>query len=154
MSSEILLQFKGSLEKNKFGGNIALDIPTRILNTTDNSIYELMPQAILQPRNISDIQIIFNIANYDAFKHLTFTPRGGGTGTNAQSLTNGIVIDTSRYMRQISNLDTITDSIRVLFLYLAVDLNKLIAILVLLIKLPMINLLDIASTMVKTRFHQ
>ncbi len=105
MNTKILLEFKKALERSKFEGDICLDIPTRLLNATDNSIYELMPQAVLQPKHINDVQIIFQVANFPQFKHFVFTPRGGGTGTNAQALTNGIVINTSRYMRKIQNID-------------------------------------------------
>jgi FAD/FMN-containing dehydrogenase len=34
-----------------------------------------------------------------------FTPRGGGTGTNGQALNQGIIIDMSRYMNRIIEIN-------------------------------------------------
>ena len=36
-----------------------------------------------------DIQVALQIASQDPFLSLTFGPRGGGTGTNGQSLKDG-----------------------------------------------------------------
>ncbi|XQF93996.1 FAD-binding oxidoreductase (plasmid) [Pseudoalteromonas espejiana] len=44
---------------------------------------------------------------------LTFGPRGGGTGTNGQSLTPGIVVDLSRYMREILEINVEEGWVRV-----------------------------------------
>ncbi|BBI54425.1 hypothetical protein HORIV_68460 [Vreelandella olivaria] len=41
------------------------------------------------------------------------TPRGGGTGTNGQSLTDGIVVDISRYMNRILEIDVENRRVRV-----------------------------------------
>lgn len=68
---------------------------------TDNSIYQLTPQAVIYPRSTKDVQLLANLANDKQFQALTFTPRGGGTGTNGQTLTEGIVVDMSRYIQKI-----------------------------------------------------
>jgi len=68
---------------------------------TDNSIYQNLPDAILFPKTVADIVLIVQLAAQEAFNALTFTPRGGGTGTNGQSLNNGIVVDLSRHMNAI-----------------------------------------------------
>src|SRR5690606_40722815 len=36
---------------------------------------------------------------------ILLSPRGGGTGTNGQSLTDGLVVDTSKYMNQILEIN-------------------------------------------------
>ena len=41
----------------------------------------------------------------ERFKTLTFSPRGGGTGTNGQSLNTGIVVDMSRHMNRILEIN-------------------------------------------------
>lgn len=35
------------------------------------------------------------------FRNIKLAPRGGGTATNRQSLTEGLVVDTSRHMNRI-----------------------------------------------------
>ncbi len=97
----IIEQFKNYLTIKGFMGDFHHDYPNRLLNATDNSIYELMPQAVIQPKHLDDLKIIINAANNEEFKNLTFTSRGGGTGTNGQSLTSGIVIDLSRFMTRV-----------------------------------------------------
>ncbi len=47
---------------------------------TDNSIYQLTPQAVVYPRSTSDVQLLAKLAIDKQFQSLTFTPRGGGTG--------------------------------------------------------------------------
>lgn len=59
---------------------------------TDNSIYQLLPEAILFPRSTDDIVLLTRIAAQERFRSLIFTPRGGGTGTNGQSLNGGSLL--------------------------------------------------------------
>ncbi|WP_430650978.1 hypothetical protein, partial [Escherichia coli] len=40
----------------------------------------------------ADVALIARLAGEERFKTLTFSPRGGGTGTNGQSLNTGIVV--------------------------------------------------------------
>lgn len=87
--------------RSVFDGDIASDYAERLIMATDNSIYHVLPQAVLYPKHAVDIQRIFQVANQPEFRAITFAPRGGGTGTNGQSLTAGIVIDCSRYMTSI-----------------------------------------------------
>ena len=90
------------LRDSEFLGDIQEDKGTRIVTATDNSIYQVLPQAVVFPKNSKDIQTVLRIANHDQFsKRIKITVRGGGTGTNGQSLTEGIVLDCSRYMNRI-----------------------------------------------------
>jgi FAD/FMN-containing dehydrogenase len=45
------------------------------------------------------------LAAQERFKSLVFTPRGGGTGTNGQALNQGIIVDMSRYMNRIIEIN-------------------------------------------------
>jgi FAD/FMN-containing dehydrogenase/Fe-S oxidoreductase len=73
--------------------------------STDNSIYQILPQAVVLPRTTEDVAQLFQLANREEFKTISFAPRGGGTGTNGQSLSPGIIIDCSKYMNQILELN-------------------------------------------------
>lgn len=48
--------------------------------------------------------LIARLAGEERFKTLTFSPRGG-TGTNGQSLNTGIVVDMSRHMNRILEIN-------------------------------------------------
>jgi len=99
---QIVQSFLAKLRNSDFSGDIQQDYASRLVTATDNSIYQILPQAVVFPKNSNDIQLILNISAEQRFrKSIKITPRGGGTGTNGQSLTTGIVLDCSRYMNRI-----------------------------------------------------
>lgn len=49
--------------------------------------------------------LLARLAAEERFKTLIFTPRGGGTGTNGQALNAGIIVDMSRYMNRIIEIN-------------------------------------------------
>lgn len=99
------LDFFKMLKTEHFSGDIEYSYSSRLALATDNSVYQMLPQGVLYPKNINDIQVIVSLANKLQFADIKFAPRGGGTGTNGQSLTPWVVVDMSRYLRKISNLD-------------------------------------------------
>ncbi|MDP5214443.1 FAD-binding and (Fe-S)-binding domain-containing protein [Pseudoalteromonas tunicata] len=101
------------LTNNGFSGDCDISYSTRLISSTDNSIYQELPQAVIFPKNKDDINLALKVASQDKFSSLTFGPRGGGTGTNGQSLTPGIVVDLSRYMREIIEINVEEKWVRV-----------------------------------------
>jgi FAD/FMN-containing dehydrogenase len=80
---------------------------------TDNSIYQLTPQAIAFPRGTDDLVRIARLAGDPRFTDVKLAPRGGGTGTNGQSLTDGLVVDVSRHMNRILDINVAERRVRV-----------------------------------------
>jgi FAD/FMN-containing dehydrogenase len=72
---------------------------------TDNSIYRLVPQAIAFPRGTDDLSRIGRLLAEPRFAGVRIAPRGGGTGTNGQSLTDGLVVDVSRHMDRVLEIN-------------------------------------------------
>ncbi len=107
------LAYLEELRREGLVGECASDLANRVVSSTDNSIYQIMPQAVLYPKSSDDLDLIMRVANRDAFKSLKFYARGGGTSTNGQSLGPGVVVDTSRHMRGILEFDPDTGNIRV-----------------------------------------
>lgn len=99
------LDFFTMLKSEHFSGDIEYSYSARLAMATDNSVYQLLPQGVIYPRNINDILVLVKLANRPQFADIKFAPRGGGTGTNGQSLTPWVVVDMSRHMRKISDLD-------------------------------------------------
>jgi len=99
--------FLSALRAAGFSGDCSHDSASRTVFATDNSIYQLAPQAILFPRGRADLVLIARLAAEPAFSSIKLTARGGGTGTNGQSLTDGVVIDMSRYMNRILSIDPV-----------------------------------------------
>ncbi|NLS17324.1 FAD-binding oxidoreductase [Rhizobium sp. P40RR-XXII] len=96
-----------------FRGDVETDEGARTVTSTDNSIYQVKPAAILYPRGATDLKVIAAAISEPAFSELAIAPRGGGTGTNGQSLTSGIVVDCSRHMNRILEIDPVRRIARV-----------------------------------------
>ena len=105
--------FLSELEKTPFSGEIRGDFASRIITATDNSIYQILPQAVVFPRSSQDVVHLLQLAHQKQFQNITFSPRGGGTGTNGQSLSPGIIIDLSKYMKQILEINLEAGWVRV-----------------------------------------
>ncbi|HSI61440.1 MAG TPA: FAD-binding and (Fe-S)-binding domain-containing protein [Ideonella sp.] len=104
-TTSITQDYLAELRLRGFEGDIAHGHADRTVFATDNSVYQLAPQAILFPRHEVDVVRIAKLANEPRFSALKFTPRGGGTGTNGQSLTDGVSVDLSRYMNAILEIN-------------------------------------------------
>ena len=97
----IYLAFLDALENSSFSGDIDRRYSARLAQATDNSVYQFLPQSVLYPKSTQDVQLMLQLAAKDEFKKVTFSARGGGTGTNGQSLTHGLIVDVSRYMNRV-----------------------------------------------------
>lgn len=120
----LIKQFKAELLNSGYTGDLHDDYSTRIVNATDNSIYEVMPLAVAQPKTLDDLYILVKTSNLDAFSSICLTARGGGTGTNGQSLTNSIVVDLSRYMNKIIDFNPQEQTVTVEPGVILSDLNR------------------------------
>src|SRR5215204_7766613 len=97
--------FLTELRTRGFVGDLSLTYADRTVLATDNSIYQLTPQAIAFPRDADDLVRIARVAQPPRFADVKLAPRGGGTGTNGQSLTDGLVVDVSRHMNRILEIN-------------------------------------------------
>ncbi|WP_337843519.1 FAD-binding and (Fe-S)-binding domain-containing protein [Rheinheimera sp.] len=88
-----------------FAGDIETSYASRLAVSTDNSVYQQLPAAVVLPKHQADLVLLTSLAQTSSFTSLKFTPRGGGTGTNGQALTSAIVVDLSRHMRGILELN-------------------------------------------------
>ncbi len=99
------LAFLDALRNKGFEGDIAPDYANRTVMATDNSIYQRMPQGVIYPRHIGDLEHLAALASRPDYREIVLSPRGGGTGTNGQSLTDGLLVDVSRYMNAILEIN-------------------------------------------------
>ncbi|MGA6116748.1 MULTISPECIES: D-2-hydroxyglutarate dehydrogenase YdiJ [Agrobacterium tumefaciens complex] len=96
-----------------FRGDVETSASSRAVLATDNSIYQMEPAGVLFPEDTGDLKIVAKVLSEPAFRSMVIAPRGGGTGTNGQSLTSGVVVDCSRHMRRILEIDPVTRVARV-----------------------------------------
>ena len=104
------LRFLDALREAGFAGDVADDSASRLVGATDNSIYHVIPDAILFPAHAEDVALAARLAEE---MHVSLTARGGGTGTNGQSLNAGTVLDFSRHMTRILALDLAAGTVTV-----------------------------------------
>lgn len=101
----LYLAFIDQLKASGFHGDLNADYANRTVLATDNSIYQVLPQGVIYPKTVDDIVLAAKLSAKPEFKAIVLSPRGGGTGTNGQSLTDGLVVDTSKYMNQILEIN-------------------------------------------------
>src|SRR5689334_15974469 len=89
---------------------IAFDNLTRQLYATDASIYQIEPVGVAFPRSARQASSIIEAA---AQAGVCVIPRGAGTGLVGGAIGDGLVIDFSRYNRQIIDLDLERKTVRV-----------------------------------------
>ncbi|RDV26209.1 FAD-binding oxidoreductase [Alteromonas aestuariivivens] len=109
--SEHYQAYLTALAASAFAGDIEYSYGSRLAVATDNSVYQKLPQAVLFPKSVSDLRCLGELANQHPL--VKFSARGGGTGTNGQSLTDGIVVDLSRHMNQILEINVEEQWVRV-----------------------------------------
>lgn len=88
-----------------YRGEIEADMALRVAMSTDNSVYQILPDLVVAPVDASDLVILAAVLAQPAFVTLGVTARGGGTGTNGQSLNRGVIVDTRRHMIRIHRVN-------------------------------------------------
>ncbi len=101
----LYLSFIDRLKTSGFTGDLNPDYATRTVLATDNSIYQVLPQGVIYPKSNADLSLVAKLSQLPEFNSIILSPRGGGTGTNGQSLTDGLVVDTSKYMNTILEIN-------------------------------------------------
>ena len=88
--------------RKETSGEVMTDIASRGRYATDASIYQAMPVAVFVPKTAQDIAIAIQIA---ADLKVPVLPRGGGTSQCGQTTGTSLVIDNSKYFRNILDLN-------------------------------------------------
>ena len=78
-------------------GEVRFDKMSRVLYSTDASMYEIEPIGVVIPRIPEDVIAVVETANKYGVSVL---PRGGGTSLGGQTVGHSIVMDFSKYMRR------------------------------------------------------
>lgn len=97
--------FLQALRASDYSGDIDASYGGRLIAATDNSIYQQLPQAVIYPRTQDDVALVMRLAAQAEHENIRFSPRGGGTGTNGQSLTAWLVLDLSRHLTRILEIN-------------------------------------------------
>ena len=90
-------------------GEVRFDPMTRALYSTDASIYQVEPIGVVLPRSEEDVIAVVETA---ASHGVPVLPRGGGTSLAGQAVGRAVVLDFSKYMRRVIEIDADQEWVR------------------------------------------
>src|SRR6202050_3250973 len=83
-------------------GQVRFDAFTRGRYATDASHYQIMPLGVVTPRTADDAERALAICRAEG---VPVTPRGGGTSQAGQTVNESLVIDCSRHLNGVLDVD-------------------------------------------------
>ena len=101
MQQTELKNFQNALS-TRIKGEVSFDELTLGLYATDASIYQISPIAVVLPRDEADVCVAVETA---AEYNVSILPRGAGTSLNGQCVGSSMVIDFTKYMDKIIELN-------------------------------------------------
>lgn len=113
-----------SLLKKSIKGEVLTDDYSLGMYATDASIYQIKPVAIVLPKDRDDVKAAVSIAYKN---NMTILPRGAGTSLAGQTVGESIIIDFSKHMNSILEINTNEKWVRVQPGMARDDLNAVLA---------------------------
>lgn len=80
-------------------GDVLNDDASRLRASRDTSLFEVMPEVVVAPRNSDDVKKLVRFASQHPGTSLT--ARSGGTGMDGGALSSSIVLDFSKHMQRV-----------------------------------------------------
>lgn len=98
--------FYRNLKQKGFQGDIDNSEPTKMTYSHDASLFELMPEVVVFPRNNEDLMRLVVSVNEcrGQVPNLSLTARSGGTCMSGGSINESIVVDFSRYLNKVEEV--------------------------------------------------
>ncbi|QBQ56619.1 FAD-binding oxidoreductase [Nitrosococcus wardiae] len=83
-------------------GEVLTDRLSRMLYATDASPYQQLPLGVVRPRSVEDCVVLIDFAN----RHrISLIPRAAGTSLAGQCVGEGLVVDVSRHLTKVLEID-------------------------------------------------
>jgi FAD/FMN-containing dehydrogenase/Fe-S oxidoreductase len=96
--------------KNSIKGEVLTDTYSLGMYATDASIYQIRPIAIVLPKDDLDVKKAIAVAKEYS---ITILPRGGGTSLAGQTVGESLILDFSKYMNSILEINATEKWVRV-----------------------------------------
>ena len=109
--------------RGTFNGDLYTNDLWRIMYATDASAYREIPLGVARPRNTEDIKVLISFCRKYS---IPLIPRTAGTSLAGQVVGNGLIIDVSRYMTKILEVNQEEHWVRVQPGVILDELNKAI----------------------------
>lgn len=87
-------------------GDVDASDETREFYSHDASLFELKPQVVAFPKGSDDIKelVVFATEHKKDMPNLSLTARSRGTDMSGAAINDSVIVDTSRYMTEVSNV--------------------------------------------------
>ena len=102
MERSIEQQFDFEDLDQKLSGSCHWDDLHLMMYATDASVYRNRPRAVVYPKTDQDIAVVLK---WCSDQEISVTPRAAGTSLAGQCISDGVVLDVSRYLNQIIHFD-------------------------------------------------
>ena len=105
MAATLLPALEKTLErrlKAEQTGDVRFDAFTRGRYATDASHYQILPLGVVTPRSAADAEGALAVCRSES---VPVTPRGGGTSQAGQTVNRAVILDCSRYLNRIIDID-------------------------------------------------
>lgn len=118
--------FENKLEvfSENIEGDLHSDFSSRLIYATDASAYREIPTAVVYPKTNEDIK---KIIEFVRLNNISIIPRTAGTSLAGQVVGGGIVVDVSRYMTEILEINKEEKWVRVQPGVILDELNMVLA---------------------------
>ena len=110
--------------ESQLEGDVAIDLSHRLMYATDASVYRELPLGVVRPKSREDIR---KLIRFGRENHIPIIPRTAGTSLAGQVVGSGLVVDVSRYMTGILELNTEENWIRIEPGVILDELNQFVA---------------------------
>ena len=92
--------------KKQVKGSVSVDPLVRAQVSHDASIYELVPDVVIEPKDAADIEklVRFVTKHKAAYPKLAITPRSAGTDMSGGSIGSSILIEMTPHFNSIESL--------------------------------------------------
>ncbi len=103
--------FLENLKSSTFAGDIDTSIETRDLVSHDASMFELVPEVVLYPKNSSDIEKVVSLllaAKKKTKNHISVTVRSAGTDMSGAAISQSVILSMTKYFNNIYEVNNRT----------------------------------------------
>ena len=88
--------------RERVKGEVRFDAHSRLLYSTDASLYQILPVGVVVPRDADDVVAAVTLA---AEHGVPILPRGGGTSLAGQTVGTALVMDFGKFMNRVLSID-------------------------------------------------
>ena len=90
-------------------GDVTIDTQELVNHSTDWSLFKIMPDMVVYPKHAQDLEHLVSYVNEyntkNTPKKLSLTARAAGSGMSGGSLNHSIIVDVTKYMNSIGNIE-------------------------------------------------